>query len=216
MANYNKEDKVSGAQSIELTKITKSNGASNYLGVAGNFKAILGENVEGDYGLRINIAATNENGQEDNRIYYLRSSDNMIGNIYNFSSFIPQQARFDISKLNVSEITVEFFQAGNFKDGNGDNIGWQYNDQLLPDNIFVKDIELYYGIDNQTEENKLIIYTEDGLTYNSRDISDYNKKTIKLRWQHLDLTAENAEIQIIESKQDARGIFGDNSNLNVH
>ena len=104
----------------------------------------------------------------------------MVGNIYNFNAFIPQQARFDIKDLVISNIDVDFFQNGDFKDGNGDSAAWQYNGQQLPDNIFVKDIEVYYGVDKQTEENVLTLYTNDGLTYNSRDDDEHNQKTIKL------------------------------------
>ncbi len=224
LANCNKEGEkpTFGSQAIRLGKISEHNDGSNYLGVAANFKAILGENVEGTYGLRLNITATNKEGLEDNRIYYLRSSENMIGNIYNFSSFIQQQARFDIKDLNVSNITVDFFQGGDFKDGNGDAASWQYEGQLLPDNIFVKDIEVYYGVDKQTEENILRLYTDDGLTYNSRDgdgqesSPNYNQKTIKLKWQYQDLTVENSDIQFITSKQDAINILGIDSNINIH
>lgn len=218
LANCNKEgnEPSFGSQFINIGSITKLNDNNNYLGVAANFKTILGENVEGTYGLRINITATNKSGQQDNRTYYLRSTENMVGNIYNFNSFIPQQARFDIKDLNISKINVDFFQNGDFKDGNGDSAAWQYNGQQLPDNIFVKDIEVYYGIDKQTEENVLTLYTNDGLTYNSRDDDGHNQKTIKLIWSYKDLIVEDSEPQSITSKQDAINLLGENSNINIH
>lgn len=122
LANCNKIKLETGSQSTNITSITQSNDGSNYLGVGANFRVIIGDNVEGDYGLRFNITAINEDGQQDNRVYYLRSSENMIGNIYNFSSYIQQQARFDIKGLKISKIDVDFFQAGNFKDETGNAV----------------------------------------------------------------------------------------------
>lgn len=215
LANCNKEVPETGSQSQGIVSITESNKGSKYLGVAANFRAMLGDNVEGDYGLKFNIIATDENGEQADRVYYLRSSENMVGNIYNFSSYIQQQARFDIDGLRVSRIDVEFFQAGNFKDETGSMIPWQYQEQLLLDNISVKDIEIYYGIDVPTTEDILEIYTDNSQTYNSINSQEENLKTLRLKWTYTDLTVDEPEAQIITSNTQALELFGD-INLNVH
>lgn len=190
LANYDKTHKLDKTPDYILIDTIQANGdLYKFLGVSAEFQAMVGENTEGDYGLQFIVVGTDKETNEPIRqSYYLRSSDNMIGNIYNFRSYIEQQALFNIEKWNVSTIEVYFFQGGNFKNGSGELITGLYPDgSVMEDNIYVKNISLYYGNDKPTSENAIVLYTTSGNTYNSKDADLYNLKDIRIDWKYTDL-----------------------------
>ena len=190
LANYNKVIKQDGEQSIDVANIAITSGY-RYLGLGADFKTLLPETTMGDYGLKL-TANLKDGGTE---IFYLNTKD-MVGNLYSFPSYVQQQKVFDISELNIDSIDIEFYQAGNFYNGEERFNGVIDKNHTLPDNILIKNIQLYYGDYKVTEENILKL-TSDSLVYNSSLSEAFNSKEVNLEWWYTDKEVANSKpIQI--------------------
>lgn len=192
------------------------------LGISAAFQAWLEpfDTVTGSYGLRMYIYTdetnTSAGAQEEDaaekkqRIYSMTLSNaDMYGNPYNFEGFFTQSKVFDISDINnIVKIEVYMFQNGDFYDGNGNliphgNIIQDTNTfELLPDNIFIKDLKVLVGYDeNDFDKDTLILYTDDSLTYNNKNSdAEANKKTIYTRWIHKN---ESGKFELLEQTDGA-------------
>ena len=96
------------------------------------------------------------------KVCRLNCSD-MFGNPYNYESFFPVNKVFDISNINkITKMELWFFQKeGSFLDIEGNLIPYKnINNENLPNNIFVKDINVSLGYDaSQFNNDTLILYT---------------------------------------------------------
>lgn len=132
--------------------------------------------VSGDYGLEIQITGTTETPENT----YLFNSDDMYGNVYSFIVGNKQEKMFDISNFKlIQSIKVSLYQAGNFKDIEGNEI-----DVAEEANIFASNVNVSFGyaLEKYTEDS-VILYTTDEMTYSTKEGS--NKKTLKMHWAHL-------------------------------
>ena len=180
------------------------------LGISADFQAWLEpfDTVVGSYGLRLYIYTdeTDLSAEESReRIYSMTlSNSDMYGNPYNFEGFFTQSKVFDISDINnITKVEIYMFQNGDFYDGNGNAIphGSTLAETgeftIFPENIFIKNVKLYIGYDeNDFDKDTLILYTDDSLTYNNKN-SDAaaNKKTVHARWIH---KKEDGKFELLE------------------
>lgn len=162
------------------------------LGITAGFRSWLNglDVAEGTYGLKVYIYS------EENHRYDLTFNNNdMYGNPYQFEDYFYQEKVFDISAINnIEKVEVYFYQDGNFKNGNGNNIPYQVNDELLglqdlEDNLFVNNIAIYFGYDVSAFSGEtLLLTTENNLTYEyigEKDGKIENPTVdIKLQWIH--------------------------------
>ena len=180
------------------------------LGISADFQAWLEpfDTVAGSYGLRLYIYTDETDlsaGESQQRIYSMTlSNSDMYGNPYNFEGFFTQSKVFDISDINnITKIEIYMFQNGDFLDGNGNYIphgnALQETGQfeLLPDNIFIKNVKLFIGYDeNDFDKDTLILFTDDSLTYNNKnEDATTNKKKINARWIH---KREDGKFELLE------------------
>lgn len=147
------------------------------------------------------------NGAFAQKIFYF-DVDDFFGDPYDYDTYYQQQALFAIGDLGaIVDIQVDLFQGvieinnseiGTFTNINGQLIPWHndiFTDELLDNNIFVKDIYLSLGYnENQFDNDKLIIYSKNSLTYSSVIKNEDNVKDIYARWIHKN---DNGEIVII-------------------
>lgn len=162
------------------------------LGITAGFRSWLNglDVAEGTYGLKVYIYS------EENHRYDLTFNNNdMYGNPYQFEDYFYQEKVFDISAINnIEKVEVYFYQDGNFKNGNGNNIPYQVNDELLglqdlEDNLFVNNVAIYFGYDVSAFSGEtLLLATENNLTYEyigEKDGKIENPTVdIKLQWIH--------------------------------
>lgn len=180
------------------------------LGISADFQAWLEpfDTVAGSYGLRLYIYTDEADlsaGESQQRIYSMTlSNSDMYGNPYNFEGFFTQSKVFDISDINnITKIEIYMFQNGDFLDGNGNYISHgnvlQETGQFepLPDNIFIKNVKLFIGYDeNDFDKDTLILFTDDSLTYNNKnEDATTNKKKINVRWIH---KREDGKFELLE------------------
>lgn len=136
-----------------------------------------------------------DNGQElttdeDNTIlqdYYLTLlTSDMFGNPYAFVGNTAQEKVFDISQMPpIQDMELYFVQYQDFKDNQGNDIPTQSTSNLgfkevLPNNIFVNNIDISFGYDlERFDDNTILLYTLSSKTYSST--SENNIKNIQMR-----------------------------------
>lgn len=165
------------------------------LGIKADFKAWLApmKAVEGDYGIQIILTGEDLDKQEPQTYKLSLTSKDMFNIPYNLETFFTQQKIFDISHISrITNVSIYLFQNNNFYDVENERIPYTYEvggkEALLLDNIFVKNIELILGYDqNDFDTDSLVLYTKSTLTYtNKATDKDKNKKDLRLRWIHKD------------------------------
>lgn len=198
---------------IEILKSDNSNpvlsGYSRF-GIKANFRSWIPEAISGNYGLRAHLYSTIDSTVNDDVVLedsaddisgkkyidYIADLDisKMYGNPYDFEGYYSQEYVFDISHLNnIEYISLEFYQDGKFKDKDNKDLPTTTKDTILnetlPNNLFVKNIQLSMGYDTSEITNEFVqLYSLNNSSYtgNTADIKEDNKKEIKLRWVHID------------------------------
>lgn len=175
------------------------------LGISADFKASLKAlgAISGTYGLciefEVETTSTVENYAKQRYTLYFDSSD-FFGNPYNFGTYYQQQKLFDLSDIminnnsviestnsNITAIKLYAFQDVNFADSNGDVVLFLKEDgagcELLPDNIWIKNINLCFGFALEDyPDGKVILGCRNGLTYKST--ASNNDKKLYLQWAY--------------------------------
>ena len=96
----------------------------------------------------------------------------------------------------INQVAVIFYQDGEFRDNNNQLISPYYRGKPLPDdNIFVKDIGIWFGDDKlEDDKDEATIYTLNGESYDSAQTNDkLNEKRIHLKWLHVNPIPEEQE-----------------------
>lgn len=135
------------------------------LGVRATFRSF---NIQsGNYGLLIKLYNDSEKEPLLAELKINANTD-MFGNIYNFSTYMPQEKIFDISSIKdeITSIEVYFFT---------ENItinkieGKDFPNDL--DILSVKNIELIFGYDAESKfkENSLLLYSKNGEKYDANN-----------------------------------------------
>jgi hypothetical protein len=113
----------------------------------------------------------------------------MYGNPYNFESFYTQEKVFDITTLGIiTGLKIEFYQEpGTFKDKDNNLLPYQYENILYPANLFTENVYVGLGYDlNDFDKDFATLYTFNTSTYIKLKSDEENKKTVNLRWIHID------------------------------
>lgn len=206
-----------------------SDGYSDYtrMGVSVDFQTWLRDLdvTSGSYGLMFyfyDSVSSTEDMQNRNAAYVLTLNiDDILGNPYDFESYVTQQKLFDISYLqNVTQLDIYFYQNKDFRNASNELIS-QYIEvteadkefldiedsqipegQRISDNLFVNNLKIYlgYGL-NEFSGDELRLSTNDTLDYSAA--IDDNRKSLILKWIHkiddthyelLNKDSENIEI----------------------
>jgi hypothetical protein len=176
------------------------------MGIRASFQTWLGhlQPVTGTYGIRIDITSREETESNNSGStykhysYYLDSSD-FYGDVYNFETYYPQEAVFNIEPITeIQGIQVVFYQNDNFYTLSKEKISTMEDGVVIPDNIYLKDTYLSFGFDaDEFTTDTIFLYTLDGETYDpstqnvkvtladgTTALVNKNKKTLQLRWVH--------------------------------
>lgn len=133
------------------------------------------------------------------------NTEEMYGNPYDYSSFLEQEAVFNISDIkNIVSMSLYFYQASNtfFNNAHEPLKYKKEGGSKFNDNLFTKSPYICLGYDlSDFDQEQAILYSIDGDTYVTKDNLDpkYNKKTIRLRWLH---KFENGQIKVITEAAD--------------
>ena len=162
----------------------------------GDFKSLIGYKVDGssddgdlrnlthgNYGLKLTILLKDSDGnQGDPLVFYLDTRD-MNGNPYDFETYYQQEKIFKLPEryykngLNITSMSVEFFQEGGVDGGfyksDGDAMmkksPWYFpfdgtitsETVLLDPNLFVKNVELRFGYEQEkVNKNQVVIKSQ--------------------------------------------------------
>ena len=131
------------------------------LGVRATFRSF---NIQsGNYGLLIKLY--NNPKKEPLAKLKINANTDMFGNIYNFSTYMPQEKIFDISSIKDKIISIEVY----FFTENIVIEGKDFPDDL--DILSVKNIELIFGYDAESKfkENSLLLYSKNGEKYDANN-----------------------------------------------
>lgn len=194
-----------GSSYIPICTLTNDDGnLSGYtrLGISAEFQSLLNnsDTTFGNYGLKFYVYSTLPSAPgeaEKDGVYefYLDSAD-MIGNPYKFAAYSAQEKVLDISMINsIAKIEVYFYQNGNFKDSTGNEISWQYINNVLgldvssfPNNLFVQNLQMFLGYPAGEYEDDRMVINCDSIYYT---YTSYNYETgvgpakkLTLQWLH--------------------------------
>lgn len=164
------------------------------IGIKAEFKSWLNsyKPVKGSYGVRVDLRCETCGGvatekKITNYSFYL-DSVSMYGNPYNFESFYSQEGLYDLSKVkgNVAAMRVVFYQDADFLPNDRELDEVPYKDSqghYLPDNLFVRNIEVGLGYEiGDVEKNTVFLTSRNGNTYNQRKTQNENRKELKIQW----------------------------------
>ena len=137
------------------------------LGIQADFKSLLNgmDVVEGSYGIKILIYADKPSapGEIDAEgVWELTlSSEDMIGNPYQFSTYFQQEKLFNIADLtDITAMELQFYQSKDFKTATGKELS------DLDENLFVKDAYISFGYDaEEIDSDAVVLYSPSPLTY---------------------------------------------------
>lgn len=185
-------------RTVEIAKIEWSEDSYvpyKRMGVGANFRTWLNSfrTVSGTYGLRFEFFIVDSDGGKKSAHSFDFNVRDMIGNPYNFEMYVHQEKTFDISRVeNATELRVILYQNCDFLNDSGQYIPYQSEGDpitgvqpgLLNHNIFVNNLELYFGYDKGA-------YTKDTLEISVSPNKAYSNiqganidKTLKLHWIH--------------------------------
>jgi len=161
-----------------------------YMGISADFKSLLGgfSPTTGDYGLRVVVKYLQENEVTDDtqikeKIFTLSAVKDMFGDVYNFKTYFPQEALYNVEDLIIDSVKVEFYQDGNFLNTEGNLITYDTTGIIgkVPNNIFMKNLSIVFGNDPISDNDRVKIYPLNGTTYDSAQKESLNLKAIKLQ-----------------------------------
>lgn len=227
IANHSVTERVIWSYNVEgSSAVIKDDGLElggyTRLGIAASFRSWLNDYnvIAGNYGLKLRIEGAiedqsridKENADDNNEdkieiktVYYdyILSSKDMVGNPYNFATYVNQEKLFDISGLyKITRMELMFYQEeGSFKylDTTTDTV------KLVPHmkvpaqfgtvdpNLFINDIRVGFGYDiGEFDTDTVRIYTFESSKYvATQDPPQDNHKPIHLRWIHKDVDEDS-------------------------
>lgn len=184
------------------------------LGFSAGFKSLFSSIVQsGTYGLKIYLytKSKDEDGNEIDVPYELNySSQEMFGNPYNFETYFIQEKVFDISEIpEFHKVVVYFYQSNNFKDELGAAIPYSYTledsiETKYPNNLFVSNLNIYYGYDQKEFNNDKILLLNSSGNYYDSSSSDEQTKDLSINWIH---KIDDNNYTLIESANNEYGTF---------
>lgn len=209
------------------------------MGISVKFKTALSglKAKGGTYGIRldVNVSTTttlNVASGVKQYSFYLTNED-CFGNPYNFSTYYTQEKMFDLSDIlknsdtevgattkTITAMRLVAFQDQDFFDENNstlpfyeknkvDDLGFKY--EFLPDNIWIKDVYLSFGYaTSDFQDGKLILGSNNGLTYGPSYTDTSNRKDLYLRWAY---KTDSGKYTAIDTDAELKAL---NENAKVH
>ena len=208
--DISKEVAVIDLTNKELEIDVQNNNIFNTLGISAKFKTLFGNKnvISGNYGLYIVLDCTLLDGTTKvlDAEFDVDSND-MYGDVYNFTTYFTQEKKIDISNLSkIKTIKIWLREDSNFYyiDGNirkklpttkfvsrknAEGKIEQREESILP-NIFVSDIQLFFGNDIvKIEDDTFSIYSNNPLKYSAEKVKEdptYNTKDLYSIWYNKD------------------------------
>lgn len=167
----------------EVTNGDVSVQGNQYIGISADFKAPLTNLgiIKGDYGIMVEIEYKNEKeGNVYTKLYPLSAKDEMIGDVYNFVSFFPQAALYELDLNNtILSIRAWAYQDGTFGSANSEIT----DEQIQNGTIKIKNISIKFGKDKSalSEVDDVKLICNNGLFYDPMESESENQKTINLK-----------------------------------
>lgn len=173
----------------------KENGIFDILYLSAEFKSNFEQAMSvGNYGLKLELysipeESRNQNLEDNFKEFKIKElsldSSLFFGDPYAFPIYSKQIAKFDTSNMaNVTDIKIYLYQKNNFKQYDNKPITSR-NDGLIIKNIFVKNINIGFGLStNNITDNTIKLYSPDSSFFN--EIGGDKKKRIGLLWINKD------------------------------
>ncbi len=189
----------------EILEVKSNYQGYQYMGLSVEFKTLLPVEtlISGKYGIEIaagfvrNVEGTSAGIETQVKKYVLDSSD-MIGSVYNFTTYYEQQALFKLPEegWNLDALDIYLYQDGSFFERTGnalpitDGFG-----ELLNDNILIRNLVIRFGNEKDTGAiDKIRLYTPNGATYDAAQTNEaLNERTVRLLWTHRNPDTEAME-----------------------
>ena len=186
-----KKKKTNKEVNLELNEIVNGDVSvqgNQYIGISADFRAALNNLgiIKGDYGIIVEIEYKDEKeGTTYKKLYPLSAKGEMIGDIYNFTSFFPQAALYalDLNK------TIIGMRAYAYQDGTfGSTYSDMTDDEIQHGAIEIKNISIKFGKDKSalSEVDDIKLVCNNSLFYDATESDSVNQKTINLKWQFSD------------------------------
>ena len=123
----------------------------------------------GNYGVKLIITFRNNENTATFDKELIFDSNEFFGDVYNFETYFTQECIFDISDFQdflVSKMKLKFYESGNFKNVEGQNIYYDTEANQVNSNLFLKDPYICLGLDtNDFKEDTATLITQDSLFY---------------------------------------------------
>ena len=208
LANNGTEARPQAIRIVDITdeNILRYTNTCPYIGLSAKFTVPLGQGLErvvsGDYGLKLTLYLDGYNNRPA-QVGYITNED-MFGDPYNYVVGAIEQKilYFQYNRTEKSQpehqitrITIDFFQGGNFYNYQGELYNMDNNqttdpafangalEDLLIDNIFVDELYLCSAFDKDSYvENKVEISSSHDIVYEYDDGKDAETADVSISW----------------------------------
>lgn len=165
----------------------------NRLALKGNFRTWLSslEVMKGTYGLVLYVVSKEslyDTGDFERTYKFDLFTTDMYGDPFNFETYYLQEKVFDISGLsNIVHMELLLVQNSDFYNTENELVAYQTEEgERFPDNIFVQQPYVSLGYDlNDVVQDEVKLYTLDSETYDATYEESNIRKTMDVRWIHI-------------------------------
>lgn len=165
----------------------------NRLALKGNFRTWLSslDVMKGTYGLVLYVVSKEslyDTGDFERTHKFDLFTTDMYGDPFNFETYYLQEKVFDISGLsNIVHMELLLVQNSDFYNVDNQLVAYEDKDgNAFPDNIFVQQPYVSLGYDlNDVTQDEVKLYTLDSETYDATYNEDNIRKTMDVRWIHI-------------------------------
>lgn len=197
ISEVNAQSLLANAQNKPYVRVWSCDGVEykgyNRLALKGNFRTWLSslDVMKGTYGLVLYVVSKEslyDVGDFERTYKFNLLTSDMYGDPFNFETYYLQEKVFDISNIsNIVHMELLLVQNSDFYNNDNELIAYKdENGNVFPDNIFVQQPYISLGYDlNDTKEDEVRLYTLDSETYDATYNQENIKKTMEVRWVHL-------------------------------
>lgn len=179
----------------------------NRLALKGNFRTWLSslEVMKGTYGLVLYVVSKEslyDTGDFERTYKFDLFTTDMYGDPFNFETYYLQEKVFDISGLsNIVHMELLLVQNSDFYNTENELAAYQTEKgERFPDNIFVQQPYVSLGYDlNDVVQDEVKLYTLDSETYDATYEESNIRKTMDVRWIHIQ---EDGTVAAIDKEEE--------------
>lgn len=179
----------------------------NRLALKGNFRTWLSslEVMKGTYGLVLYVVSKEslyDTGDFERTYKFDLFTTDMYGDPFNFETYYLQEKVFDISGLsNIVHMELLLVQNSDFYNTENELVAYQTEKgERFPDNIFVQQPYVSLGYDlNDVVQDEVKLYTLDSETYDATYEESNIRKTMDVRWIHIQ---EDGTVAAIDKEEE--------------